>query len=82
MRTNFDFDGCNTPHKIWDRDQTNVKRLSKLDCPDMSLMKNVLTHHEKENQAMMTVERLSCIRQDVANISLAKLQQFVSLTPK
>jgi len=56
MRTNFDFDGCNTPHKIWDRDQTNVKRLSKLDCPDMSLMKNVLTHHEKESQAMMTTD--------------------------
>jgi len=56
MRTNFDFDGCNTPHKIWDRDQTNVKRLSKLDCPDMSLMENILTHHEKENQAMMTTD--------------------------
>jgi len=30
--TNFDFDDCNTPQS-WDRDQIQVKRLSKLDYP-------------------------------------------------
>jgi len=52
--------------------------------PDMSLMENVWPIMKRRIRQWwpQTVERLSCITQNWANTSLAKLQQLVSSTPK